>query len=257
MSINNENLWCWICHPLYSFHSLEPNTFLFMFIIIGFVMAYLVYRISNKWKKLDIKNYLVIAMWAVLGFFLCFISPFRPDLKEAMKNIIDCLSAFGPTITALLVAWISVWQFDLQRKQHNLALYEKRWDFWEETKKLGNEAQSFKHIFCEDIKDDNNENYHTISNKIKSLANRSTILFGKEVEKNFLDIVDSFEKLHQIDDKILLNLKYKDSYNSMGRNITKENIELHNNKLKLSPLHIKQWDILAEKIFAKIKELDV
>lgn len=100
---------------------LEPTTFLFIFFFLDIFAAYICYKTWKKWRKINVKDWLIILMWATMGLFLCFISPFRPDLKNAMKHITDNLSAFGPIITALLVAWISVWQYSVMNAQKELA----------------------------------------------------------------------------------------------------------------------------------------
>lgn len=103
------------------FYTLEPKFFLFVFVFFDIFIAYVCYKAWKKWRKLNIKDTLIIFMWATMGLFLCFISPFRPDLQYEMKNITDNLSAFGPIITALVVAWISVEQYAVMNSQKDLS----------------------------------------------------------------------------------------------------------------------------------------
>lgn len=130
---------------------------------------------------------------------------FYPVIIEQTKDWVDYLSAFGPVIAAFIAIGIAVWQGKIQNRQHNLALFEKRWAFWEETKKLGYKAQTFKHTPVSEMGDgsDPEKNFWAVSQEIQSLAKKSGVLFGKTFEMEINEIAKLFEQYHILLEKIL------------------------------------------------------
>lgn len=90
-----------------------------------------------------------------------------PVIIEQTKDWVDYLSAFGPVLAAFIAIGIAVWQGNIQNHEHNLALFEKRWTFWEETKTLGYKAQTFKHTPISEMGDDPEKNFWNVSQEIK------------------------------------------------------------------------------------------
>lgn len=73
---------------------------------------------------------------------------------ESCETLIDYVSALGPAIAAFIAVGVAFWQGTLQKRQHNLALLEKRLEFWSEVKQTGAIAQSLNHADANKIKTD-------------------------------------------------------------------------------------------------------
>lgn len=193
---------------------------------------------------------------------------FYPVIIERTKDWIDYLSAFGPVIAAFIAIGIAVWQGKIQNRQHNLALFEKRWAFGEETKKLGYKAQMFKHTPVSEMGDgsDPEKNFWAVSQEIKSLSKKSGVLFGKTFETEINEIAITFEEMHKHEEKILQKKEDRDekekrvTWNSEPLDLRKENQDIGNEMLEhmeFLALHTQKWDDLAQHIFDKIRELEV
>lgn len=182
-----------------------------------------------------------------------------PIIIEQPKDWIDYLSAFGPMIAAFIAIGIAVWQGIIQNRQHNLALFEKRWAFWEETKKLGYKTQTFKHTPADEMGDgsDPEKNFWIVGQEIQNLAKKGCVLFGKKIETEINEIAETFKKNHLLQERILEKLKYKDDYERAGKSIREELSMDFDNKMKLDLQHSQKWNELAQHIFDKIRELEV
>lgn len=179
-------------------------------------------------------------------------------------------SSFLTAIATCGLVWVSIQQIKIQRSQNNLALFEKRWSFWEETKRLGNKAQTFKHIPVSEMGDntDPEKNFWIVGQEIRSLAKKSGVLFGKAFETEINEIAITFEEMHMHEEKILWKKAERDekekqkqvTWNSEPLDLRKENQDIGNmmlERMKLFTSHTKKWDNLAQHIFNKIRELEV
>lgn len=128
------------------------------------------------------------------------------------KDWIDIIGIFGPTIAAFAAVYIAKAQWKIQKKQHNLALFEKRWKMLENLKQLGKKASDFKHIYYQDIKNDSEENFWNVKNEIDFFATKCSILFTPQIEDEIKNISQIFVDYHNTQDKLLDWNQYNEEY---------------------------------------------
>lgn len=175
------------------------------------------YKIIDDIKEKRFSFFVVSLAVSIITFFMC--------QKFDASSFLTAIATCG-------LVWVSIQQIKIQRSQNNLALFEKRWAFWEETKRLRSDV-----IKCDrsDI-----EKYGPVFNHIKELERKSLVLFGEDIRKEFEKISKTFEDLTegkpQFDEAYKIDLGFESrTYDQL----------------------IKQFDDIAPEIFEKIKGLKV
>ncbi len=174
---------------------------------------------------------------------------------ESCEALIDYVSALGPAIAAFIAVGVAFWQGTLQKRQHNLALLEKRLEFWSEVKQTGAIAQSLNHADANKIKTDPEKNHWLLLPKIHELQNKGKVLLDKKVELKLLELERIYTDLHKKTDAMLQVREYAEEL--LDDNYIHESNELLMEIQKLRRQNEDEWINLAILIFNKIRELKV
>ena len=123
------------------------------------------------------------------------------------------VSSFMTTIATCGLVWVSVQQIKIQKSQHNLILFGKRWEFWQKVKSLRSKVLKCKHLSIEES--------GPIFHKIKEMERQSSVLFGSDIEEEINEISKKFEQIskgkerfNEIDKKLKSNQCITDFENS-------------------------------------------
>lgn len=142
--------------------------------------------------------------------------------NNILQNLIDSMnkssnySLLATVILGVITVGITIYfgyqQNNISKRQHNLELFNKRWLALEELKNIGYEAESFKHIYFEDIKDSEKESYHAIIHKINFFASKCEILFDSNIKTEILQACKSFEEYHKYEDTMEMKNRHAKEY---------------------------------------------
>ena len=161
---------------------------------------------------------------------------------------IDYLSAFGPVVAAFIAIGVAIWQGELQKRQHNLSLLEKRWDFWKSIQTLGQNAMSFP-------QDSEKGVFWSVYNEIKEQALTGAVLFGDDFNKEISNIAEFFKEYQLLLDELKDFDKFSEE--CLERYTKEKRVVLIDKKTKYPIRESELWSNLASHIFEKIRELKV
>lgn len=148
------------------------------------------------------------------------------------KNLLDILNIIETFIIGILAYCISRKQTKIQEYQFNLELFNKRWIMLDELKKIGSEAENFKHFkLSEDLLPEND--YSVLYNKLNNFAEKCSILFNKDFEIKFKEISKHFYNYHY---KLDLINDYKNNQDLSNEKKAKIIKDLENKKIS----HLKE-----------------
>lgn len=198
---------------------------------------------------------------------MCFLD-FLFDWLEFMSSYLLKVAEYGSPVALVFFAFmqykviseqknIQSRQEDVQQKQHNLDLFNKRWAMLEELTSLGAEAMTFKHIYHEDLKkDDSSEkNYYTIANKLNVFAEKCVILFNIDMSQQFKKIHDDFIEYHRTLDSIE---EWKKYHEECPEQYTKEKKQkLEEKKINLDLYILKSFDSFYKDMLTFIQLTEV
>lgn len=160
----------------------------------------------------------------------------------------DYLSALGPVVTALIAIGIAFWQGILQKRQHNLSLLERRFDFWKSIQTLGQKAMSFP-------QDREKGAFWSVYNEINEQALTGSVLFGDDCRKEFENIAKFFKERQLLIDDLKDFDKFSEECPDMYSKEKKAT--LIDKKIRFFNEESTLWSNLASHIFDKIRELKV
>ena len=182
------------------------------------------------------------------------------SLKTIANNNTDQYSFWSTVILGIITLCVTIYlgkqQNHISRRQHNLELFNKRWLAFEELKTLGAEAEGFKHIFVEDVKNEETESFYEVSHKLKFLASKCEILFNRDIKEGILKATIAFEKYHQNRDLIEQWKRYFNEFVSNGR-LPVEYQKAIDNDVKLCGEVLVCFDGIYEKMLSFIKDIEV
>ena len=161
---------------------------------------------------------------------------------------LDYLSTLGPVIAAGIASFIANSQRALQKRQHNLSLLERRFDFWKSIQTLGQKAMSFP-------QDREKGAFWSVYNEINEQALTGSVLFGDDCRKEFENIAKFFKERQLLIDDLKDFDKFSEECPDMYSKEKKAT--LIDKKIRFFNEESTLWSNLASHIFDKIRELKV
>ncbi len=151
----------------------------FMLIFTAF-LAWLIFKASHNCKKISTEDIVYMGAIYSLGLFFCLSSPISNSYPEKdIQRLFDCLTALGPLIVGFVAAFFACAQWRVTEKQKNLALLDKRLEFWEELDSLTVVIQ-----YCptkDEIVNNSSLDPLLLKDRLLKTALKGTVLFGKEI----------------------------------------------------------------------------
>lgn len=149
-------------------------------------------------------------------------------IVENFSTIITIISVLVTAFSALFI-WC---QKNIQKKQYNLALFDKRWSMLEELKVLGYEAQTWPHASPSEIVKDPAQNFWLMKNKLDFYAEKCDVLFNKDVSNLVKECSKNFTDYHQFETTLstfaqLHTPPYSEKEMEESQNLQKKHTELH------------------------------
>lgn len=190
---------------------------------------------------------------------------FYPVIIENTKDWVDYMSALGPTIAAFIAVGVAFWQGKIQSGQHNLALFENRWIFWQKIKDVRKSVLNCSHSSLDEA--------GPVFHQIKEMERESLVLFGKEISNEFRKISDKFHHLNEgmnefnkldeelkkrVDPRYATDYEISDEIEEKKPQTVKERyFEVQKKNASLS-LEIEDiFENIAQKVFITLKKLNV
>lgn len=155
------------------------------------------------------------------------------------------------TLFTLGLVVFSYFQYLVQKKEHTLNLFNKRWQAFKDLQEIGKKAENWKHIYYQE-EPSVEENYWTMYNIINLFADECEILFNKDIAKIGKETAEIFKSYHQAIDHARDWDKYHEEY---PEQFTKEKIKDYSDMLTNTPLQLyKLFDDWYNNILIFIKD---
>ncbi len=146
------------------------------------------------------------------------------------KDILDYISTSGTFLVGFITLIVIATQLYIQRHQHNLCLFEKRWKLFKEFQKMGYEAETWPRVSPEDIDKHPEQNWRLMHHRLKLFSEQCAILFNEQVTKKTKRITELFEEKQKINEKLSIWRKYHKSHKEQypqeqGNDLSKRYLE--------------------------------
>lgn len=154
------------------------------------------------------------------------------------------------TLFTLGLVVFSYFQYLVQKKEHTLNLFNKRWQAFKDLQEIGKKAENWKHIYYQE-EPSTEENYWTMYNKINLFADECEILFNKDIAKIGKETAEIFKSYHQTIDQIIDWDKYHEECPEQYSKTKRK--DLHDTQVKASIQLLKLFDDWYKKMLTFIK----
>ena len=218
---------------------IPSDRYLWFMLIFTAFLAWLIFKASHNCKKISTEDIVYMGAIYSLGLFFCLSSPISNSYPEKdIQRLFDCLTALGPLIVGFVAAFFACAQWKVTEKQKNLALLDKRLEFWEELDSLTVAIQ-----YCptkDEIVNNSSLDPLLLKDRLLKTALKGTVLFGEEIG-------------------IMLNKAasiYLEKVNNSWKNEEYPQEECLKKHIEIIEEERQLWEKIGDAAFDKIRELE-